>query len=222
MSSLKLVQRYFDQEADRFDAIYEQQKPVHQRIVDALFRGVVLERFHLVSNLAPTKGAWSVLDVGCGSGRYAIDLARKGASRVVGIDVSEAMLALASREAMKADVAGRTEFVAEPFLDYETDDRFDVAVAMGYFDYLEDPLPHLVKMRALTEGRLFASFPKRWEFRVPIRKVRFFLERGFVRFYSRREIVELTRDAGIPDDRVSLIDLGRDWILVARTAEAHG
>lgn len=222
MSSLKLVQRYFDQEADRFDAIYEREKPVHQRVVDALFRGVVVDRFHLVSNLAPARGAWSVLDVGCGSGRYAIDLALKGASKVVGVDVSEAMLALASRQAMKAEVATRTEFVAAPFLGYETDERFDVAVAMGYFDYLEDPLPHLVKMKTLCDGRIFISFPKRWEVRVPIRKARFFLERGFVRFYSRREIESLTRDARIPDDRVSLLDLGRDWIAVIRTAGLDG
>jgi 2-polyprenyl-3-methyl-5-hydroxy-6-metoxy-1,4-benzoquinol methylase len=217
MSSLKLVQRYFDHEANRFDAIYERQKPFHQRAVDALFRRVVVERFRLVTNLAPVKGSWMVLDVGCGSGRYAIDLALKGAAKVVGVDVSQTMLSLASREAMKAEVAERTEFVAAPFLEYETDERFDVSVAMGYFDYLEDPLPHLLKMKSLCEGRIFASFPKRWEIRTPLRKLRFFVERGFVRFYSRREIGALTRAAGIPDERVSLIDLGRDWIAVIHT-----
>jgi ubiquinone/menaquinone biosynthesis C-methylase UbiE len=81
MRSLDLVRDYFNREAARFDAIYDQRKPWTQRIVDRLFRGVVVERFRLICNLAPGSDAWSVLDVGCGSGRYAIALARAGARR---------------------------------------------------------------------------------------------------------------------------------------------
>ena len=40
-------------------------------------------------------------------------------------------------------------------------------------------------------GQLFVSFPKRWKIRVPYRKMRFWLERGFVRFYSKREVTGL-------------------------------
>jgi SAM-dependent methyltransferase len=36
-----------------------------------------------------------VLDLGCGGGRLAVDLAERGASSVLGVDVSERMLALA-------------------------------------------------------------------------------------------------------------------------------
>ena len=67
-----------------------------------------------------------------------------------------------------------------------------------------------------SRGKLMVTLPKRWEFRVPIRKIRFLLERGFVRFYSRREIFLLASAAGVPSDRLSLIDLGRDWVAVIR------
>ena len=60
------------------------------------------------------------------------------------------------------------------------------------------------------------TIPKRWEFRVPIRKLRFLIARGFVRFYSRREMLNLTRSAGVPPERLSLIDLGRDWVAIIR------
>ena len=81
MSSPELVRDYFEREAQRFDAIYEERKPLGQRAVDTLFRRVVVERFRLITNLAPQTGHWTALDVGCGSGRYAIALAQRGAAR---------------------------------------------------------------------------------------------------------------------------------------------
>jgi len=216
VSSLDLVREYFNREARRFDAIYESRKPWHQRIVDRAFRQVVVERFRLICNLAPSTGSWNVLDVGCGSGRYAIALAQAGAARVVGVDVAASMTDLARQEAARASVGERCEFHTAAFLDFSTDERFDVVVATGYYDYLEDPLPHLQKMLRMSRGKVFITIPKRWEFRVPIRKLRFALERGFVRFYSRAEVMQLVHRAGLASERLSLIDLGRDWVAVLR------
>jgi 2-polyprenyl-3-methyl-5-hydroxy-6-metoxy-1,4-benzoquinol methylase len=216
MSSLDSVRDYFNREARRFDAIYEQKKPWHQRVVDRACRTVVIERFKLICNLAPIRGEWTVLDVGCGSGRYAIALAQGGAARVMGIDVAASMVDLARSESDRLGYRNRCEFQTSGFLDFATDERFDVVVATGYYDYLEDPLPHLQKMLKLSRGRVFATFPKRWEYRVPLRKTRFLLERGYVRFYSRREIVALARACGLPLDRLSLVDLGRDYVAIMR------
>lgn len=216
MKSLDLVRNYFNREAERFDAIYEQRKPLVARIVDRAFRAVVVERFHLICNLAPTPGPWTVLDVGCGSGRYALALAQAGASRVVGVDVAASMTVLAKRQADAAGFGGRCEFHTSPFLEFQTDERFDVVVATGYMDYLEDPLPHLSAMVHHCKGRLFVSVPKRLEYRVPVRKLRFALERGYVRFYGRAEFESLAIAAGIRPERLSMIDLGRDWIAVMR------
>ncbi|MGH7897400.1 MAG: class I SAM-dependent methyltransferase [Candidatus Binatia bacterium] len=221
MKSLELVRSYFDREAKRFDAIYEARKPAIQRLVDRLFRQVVIERFRLICNLAPSSGPWTVLDVGCGPGRYAIALAEAGATRIVGIDVSPAMIALAREEAARAGVAERCEFLTAPYLEVRSAERFDVVVATGYFDYLEDPRPHLEKMVEMSRGRIFASFPKRWELRTPIRIIRFFAEGGYVRFYDHGEVRGLFQSVGIDlQRRLSLIDLGRDWIAVARPTVA--
>jgi 2-polyprenyl-3-methyl-5-hydroxy-6-metoxy-1,4-benzoquinol methylase len=216
MNSRELVRRYFDREARRFDAIYEVDKPLDQRLVDRLFRRVVIERFRLILGLAPSPGAWSVLDVGCGSGRYSIALARAGAARVLGVDVSEAMVALARQEAARAGVAERCEFKVAPFVDFATEERFDAVVATGYFDYLEDPAADLARMAAVCRGRIFASFPKRWECRAPLRKLRFLLAGAFVRFYSKAEVLSLFERAGLGGERLALVDLGRDWVAVAR------
>jgi 2-polyprenyl-3-methyl-5-hydroxy-6-metoxy-1,4-benzoquinol methylase len=213
--TLEVVRKHFDAEAERFDAIYEASKPLHHRLMDR-FRQVVVERFNLICNLAPLPGSWSVLDVGCGSGRYAFAMAEAGADRVVGVDVSENMIELARTEAAQNDLGSRCQFIRSAFLDMPTEGKFDVVIATGYFDYLEDPAAHLRKMVEMCQGRIFASFPKRWEFRVPIRKLRFVYRRAFVRFYSLSEVQDVFRAVGLPSDRVSLIDLGRDWIAVAR------
>jgi 2-polyprenyl-3-methyl-5-hydroxy-6-metoxy-1,4-benzoquinol methylase len=216
MKSLELVRSYFNREAQRFDAIYEERKPLVSRLVDRAFRSVVVERFHLICNLAPMPCPWTVLDVGCGSGRYALALAAAGASRVVGVDVATSMTDLARRQAEAAGLGDRCEFHTAPFLEFATAERFDVVVATGYMDYLEDPLPHLRAMVQMCKGRLFISVPKRFEYRVPVRKLRFAVERGYVRFYGRREFEALARAAGVVPDRLSMIDLGRDWIAVLR------
>jgi 2-polyprenyl-3-methyl-5-hydroxy-6-metoxy-1,4-benzoquinol methylase len=213
--TLEVVQKHFDAEATRFDSIYEESKPLHHRLMDR-FRRVVVERFNLICNLAPVPGEWSVLDVGCGSGRYAFAMLERGAQRVVGVDVSAKMIDLARSEASRRGLGDRCEFIRSGFLEMRSDEMHDVVVATGYFDYLEDPLPHLRKMVDMCDGRIFASFPKRWEYRVPIRKLRFLFRRGYVRFYSLREVRALFRQVGLPTERVSLIDLGRDWIVVAR------
>jgi 2-polyprenyl-3-methyl-5-hydroxy-6-metoxy-1,4-benzoquinol methylase len=216
MNSRELVRSYFDREAERFDAIYAERKPFVQRVVDRLFRGVVLERYRIICALAPLSGPFSVLDVGCGGGRYSLALARAGAAEVVGVDVSEAMIGLARRAAQEAGVAERCTFAVSPFLDFITNRTFDVVVATGYFDYLPAPLDDLARMARLCAGRIYATFPKRWELRAPTRKLRFWLSGGFVRFYSRDEVVQIFGQAGIPPERLALVDLGRDYLAAAR------
>lgn len=216
MKSIDRVRRHFDRDAQRFDAIYCDRKPLMHRLVDSQ-RRVVVERFTLIQNLAPLPGRWTALDVGCGPGRYAIALAQKGAARVVGVDIAPAMIDLARREAAIAGKADVCEFVVSSFEDFHTDERFDIVVATGYFDYLEAPASDVQKMVRACGSRIFASFPKRLDWRVPFRKARFALGGGFVRFYDEREVRGLFAAAGLGVDRLSLVDLGRDWIAVART-----
>ncbi len=217
MESTERVRSHFERDAQRFDAIYEEEKKSpFARFVDKYVRGVVVERLHLVRALAPAKGEWSVLDVGCGPGRFSVDLAARGAARVLGVDISKEMLDLARRAAAAKKVEDRCEFAVSSFRDLQVKEMFDMSLGIGYFDYLESPIEDLQKMAQVTKGHLIASFPKRFEWRVPVRKVRFMLTGGFVRFYSKAEILQLFSAMGVPADRLYLIDLGRDYVAVAR------
>jgi 2-polyprenyl-3-methyl-5-hydroxy-6-metoxy-1,4-benzoquinol methylase len=159
-------------------------------------------------------GEWTVLDVGCGSGRFSVSLALRGAARVCGVDVSERMVSLSRTFAAAHGVADRCEFLATDFLKTSDSERFDVVLTLGYFDYVQDARPHLEKMLRQCRVRLFASFPKRFDFRVPSRFLRIRLAGGFVRFYSRSEVLALLASAKVTPDRFALIDLGRDYFVV--------
>lgn len=161
MQTEEKVKRYFQKQAVRFDAIYEHEKSLWQKIVDRFFRQVVKERFNLTfQEITELKGK-SVLDVGGGSGRYALEFARRGADKIVGIDYAQAMIDLANRYAENLPAKERCRFICGDFTKYDFREKFDYTVAMGLFDYLKNPSTYLAKMKSLTRAKIIASFPKR-------------------------------------------------------------
>src|SRR6188768_1965781 len=129
MEPTERVRSHFKRDAQRFDAIYEEKKKSpFARFVDKYVRGVVVERLHLVRALAPARGEWSVLDVGCGPGRFSVELARLGASRVLGVDISKEMLDLAHRAAAAQKVEAKCSFVVSSFKDLQVKEMFDMSL----------------------------------------------------------------------------------------------
>ena len=208
------VKKHFDADAARFDAIYDEAKGPFQRFVDDVWRGVVKRRYVLVlERLEPLAGK-SVLDVGCGSGRYCLAYAQRGATRVVGVDFAAAMIELAQKHAARLGVADRCDFRVGSFPEAVQDGPFDASTAMGFFDYVADPAPILARMRELTRGTLIASFPKSREWRVPLRRLRFWAAGCPLFLYSEAGVRRLLEQAGV--GRYDWIELDRDYIVVAQ------
>lgn len=61
----------------------------------------------------------SILEIGCGSGRYSVELAKRKAACVLGIDFSENMLRLAQKYATDNHVSNICEFIAADFITCE-------------------------------------------------------------------------------------------------------
>ncbi len=86
--------------------------------------------------MRPPEGA-RVLDLACGTGRHAIELARRGFS-VVGVDIAADLLEIAARDA--ADLAGgEVEFREADLREIELEPEFDLVLnlndgAVGYFE----------------------------------------------------------------------------------------
>ena len=67
----------------------------------------------------------------------------------------------------------RVELVQGDFLTTQIEGRFDVVLALGYFDYIAEAEPHVRRMRELCSGSVVGSFP-RWTWtKGPVRKLRY-------------------------------------------------
>jgi SAM-dependent methyltransferase len=105
-------------------------------------------------------GVNRVLDVGCGTGRHAIPLARAG-YEVVGIDLHEEMLEVARR---KVKGGMRVTFLQMDVRDLSFREEFDAAICMwSTFYYLPQPLAARKVQQALRPGGVFMIEGKDWE-----------------------------------------------------------
>lgn len=81
----------------------------------------------------------SVLDIGCNAGFYAMEMKRRGAGRVLGVDTDERYLAQANfaAEVLGLDVTFRRMSVWDLAL---LGERFDLVIFMGVLYHLRHPL----------------------------------------------------------------------------------
>ena len=208
------VTTYFDTHAQDFDTIYEEQKGAVRKLRDRLSRGTVVERLTFVKEAADRDKPLTILDVGCGAGRFSVPLAQ-GGSRVVGIDPADAMVEMATDRAKEGGVSAQCRFVEADYLTWDAGERFEMSLGIGLFDYMRDPVPMLTKIAADTNGRVIASFPKRWHPLVPLRKIRLGMAGCPVFFYTRADVERLGREHLAS---FTVTKLGRDYMLVGRTA----
>jgi len=187
---------YWNREIVQFDAIYSRRKSRFSQWLDRTFRRDMYERYaYTFTHAEPVKDR-DFLDVGCGTGRYAFELVKRGCRHVTGIDISEQMIEHCRREALAAHLSGKTEFIRTDLIDYVPPKRFHVCIGIGLFDYISDPLPVLNKMNTCALDCAIMSFPRRWTWRAPIRKTRLVLRGCNVRFFTRRQIDALLIAAG--------------------------
>jgi SAM-dependent methyltransferase len=100
----------------------------------------------------------TVLDFGCGAGEDTVEMAQKGAARVVGLDIQERFLAAGRDAAARAGVSQKCVFVSK------WTEPVDVVVTMDGFEHFADPGAVLQSMRGLLKpgGRVIVSFGSTW------------------------------------------------------------
>jgi SAM-dependent methyltransferase len=200
-----LVRDHFREKASSFDALYDEEHALQRAIRPGLLR-----RREFAIDVVRDYSQPRVLDVGGGSGRVGELALESGAGEYVDVDIAKEMLDLAGQ---RLDRFGdKVKLVQGDFLSAPIEGRFDVVLALGYFDYQDEADRHVRRMREVCSGSAVASFP-RWNWlKGPVRKVRYEVINNCPIFdYTQRELRFLFGAAGF--ERV-LIRQNRSGFLV--------
>jgi len=195
MKTQEDVQDYFVRHAVRFNDLYGGDNAA-TRAFDRMFRKPMYTRFKWTIERAAESDVSTVLDLGCGSGRYAVTMANSG-KNVVGVDFSEKMLELARIHASETGNADKTEFHQADINVWmaETDQKFDLSIGMGLFDYLDRPDYTLGKMLEVSKEAVI-SFPAPTFPRSQLRTLRYKKQDCPVYYFKEKDVHALAEKAG--------------------------
>lgn len=128
------------------------------------------EKRHLLK-IVKTKPSFKVLDLGCGTGRWAFEFA-KSCEKVVAVDFAKGMIDRAKEEAKKLGFTN-IEFGVAGVEDFASNEKFDIIIISGVLVYFEDekliPILKNVKKYLAPNGVLVSretvGIGKRLDFR---------------------------------------------------------
>ena len=204
-NATELVRDHFREKASSFDALYDEEHPLQRAV-----RPGLLKRREFAIDVVREYKEPRVLDIGGGSSRVGELALEAGAGEYIDVDLAHEMLDLA-RERL-ARFGDRAKFVQGDFLTAPLEGKFDVVLALGFFEYQSDAHIFVRRMAELVSGSVVASFP-RWNWvKGPVRKLRYeVIGNCPIYDYTERELRFLFGAAGF--GRV-LIKQGRSGFLV--------
>ncbi|MGM0397371.1 MAG: class I SAM-dependent methyltransferase [Halobacteriota archaeon] len=167
------------------------------RLIDRREKQAVLDALEPVEDR-------TVLEIACGTGRFTVMLAERGAD-IVGLDISGPMLQQGREKAKNAGVIDHLEFMRGdagrlPF----PDDHFDVVFAMRFFHLADTPAAFLTEMARVSRNQVFFDTFNAFSTRSAYN---WMLPMGS-RLYEDDEVTELIDDAGL-----TLEDSAHDFVL---------
>lgn len=100
----------------------------------------------------------TVIDFGCGEGAESVEMAKRGAKRVIGIDIRDDVLQKAKQRALAAGVHEVCQFTPS------TRELADIVVSIDAFEHFSEPAETLRIMKSLLKpnGAVFISFGPTW------------------------------------------------------------
>lgn len=182
------------QDLEALPAAYEAwRRSALGQVTDALEQELILDL------VGPPAGR-RILDVGCGDGMLALELARRGAE-VVGVDASERMI-VAARERAKGQHCDVSFEVARAEALPFAAASFDVVVAVTVLCFVEDATVALKEMTRILKpgGRVVVGELGRYSSWAAVRRIKGWLGSSVwrrARLRSRSELERLAKGAGL-------------------------
>jgi len=102
------------------------------------------------------------LDVGCGHGALCIDLAKRGAKKVIGVDIEDKLIEFAQNNLKLnyPELADRVEFYKIDLKDFDESEQFDYIVSKDSFEHIIDlrSMMEEMKKRLKSNGFIYSGF----------------------------------------------------------------
>ena len=100
----------------------------------------------------------TIVDFGCGEGVEAVEMAQKGAKRVIGIDIREDVLQTGRQRAFTAGVQNTCVFASS------TKELAEIVVSIDAFEHFADPaaILRIMNMFLQSTGEVLISFGPTW------------------------------------------------------------
>ena len=211
-SDLKNTQVFFDSYSKKFDEIYDTKTNRYsflKILINEFLRKSMKTRYILALREAKKlKKKLDIIDIGCGPGRYANDLAISG-HHVTGIDISRDMINIAKEK--NYTFKNKTNFIVGDYLKKNFAKKFDYAILNGFFDYVEEP--EIVFKKLKKDCKIFVcSFPKLYNWLTPQRKIRYVLRNCPLYFYTKGKIEKKLKLAGIK--KYKFLDNDREYFVI--------
>ncbi len=207
---------YFERIPNEWDALYSHENRLRY-FSNRLLRKGLFDRHELTFKKCGNIAGAKVLDLGCGSGRYSIEFARRGAAMVIGVDFAPSMVDFARSMARELGLEDRCSFICADVQDLNLSEQFDITAALGLFDYVPDPGPLFKTIAHHTSGVFVGSFPKSslvWGLQ---RRIRYnWIKNCPIYYYTESQLYEYLTEARFPGTQI--IRMRSGFFVAARKA----
>lgn len=129
--------------------------------IAAYFRQVDKREQAAIDLLGTTVKGKVVLDLGCGLGDFCFDLVAHDPKKIIGLDIADSAVKIATKRAKELKLAKKVMFVRANVSELKKLPECDIVVGLGFIDYLKsDELTHLFKLIG-KRPYLFSYFEKK-------------------------------------------------------------
>ncbi|MFH0979556.1 MAG: class I SAM-dependent methyltransferase [Candidatus Roizmanbacteria bacterium] len=204
---MKKTAEFFSHYAQGFNNHYNE-----PNLIDKLFRKSMYMRFEKALKVCQPIEGKKILDVGCGTGIYDFELAKRGANFILGVDFADGMIKFAQEKSRQLGLEDKCNFVRADFFSppLPNEQIFDYAIATGVMDYIENQKEFIDNVLKVTKTTAFFSFPKDGGLLALQRKIRYKLKCPLF-LYTNNQVNNLFKD--IKGTSVIIEDIGREILV---------
>ncbi len=198
MSDSAKVKIFFDNYSKGFSSIYnEDDKPrsTFDKFIDKFFRRAVFLRFKKTLEFTSNENIKSILDLGCGPGHYVIEFLKQKKD-VTALDIAPLMIELTEKRVANLNFDSEFKTITGDYMDIKFDKKYDAICAMGFFDYIKDPVTVIKKLISDCNKEIYISIPDPYGILGLQRRVRYWLKNCPLYLYSYERIIDVLKDAG--------------------------